>query len=159
LIGSVCAVKLRLDPHEKIAVIIYSASGPAWSVGGLTRRLASSKLDNALSSRRSFARGFQMGDLPRVRLTRSRSARPLVPAISTLIGVAGGAASVATLIVCAVLAVVFAATLAIVMVLASLLLALAGFAWRLQSRALHRGAIRQRSGHAWVAYDWNRNPG
>jgi hypothetical protein len=102
-----------------------------------------------------------MGDLPHVRLTPSRSARrPSAPAISTLVGVAGGLVSVAALLICGVLAVVFAATLAVVMVLASLLLALASLAWRLQSRPALRGAaIGQRSGHAWVAYDWNRTPG
>jgi uncharacterized membrane protein YphA (DoxX/SURF4 family) len=99
-----------------------------------------------------------MGDLPRVRLTPSRSVGR--PAVSTLVGVAGGLVSVAALVICGVLAVVFAATLAVVMVLASLLLALASLAWRLQSRPALRGAaIRPRSGHAWVAYDWNRHPG
>ena len=112
-----------------------------------------------------------MGDLPRVRLTPSQAIRrpsgsgpsiasPSIPAISTLVGVAGGLVSVAALVICAVLAVVFAATLAVVMVLASLLLAMAGLAWRLQSRpSSRRVANRPRSGHAWVAYDWNRHPG
>jgi hypothetical protein len=102
-----------------------------------------------------------MGDLPRVRLNGYRlTGRRSIPAISTLIGVAGGLVSVVALLICAVLAVVFAATLAIVMVLASLLLALASLAWRLQTRpALRSATIRQRSGHAWVAYDWNRNAG
>ena len=99
-----------------------------------------------------------MGDLPRVRLTASRSNSR--PAVSTLVGLAGGLVSVAAIVICAVVAVVFAATLAVVMVLASLLLALASLAWRLQSRPALRGvALRPRSGHAWVAYDWNRNPG
>jgi hypothetical protein len=99
-----------------------------------------------------------MGDLPRVRLTPSRSVRR--PALSTLVGLAAGLVSVAALVICAVVAVVFAATLAVVMVLASLLLALAGLAWRLQSRPTLRGAaLRPRSGHAWVAYDWNRHAG
>jgi predicted lysophospholipase L1 biosynthesis ABC-type transport system permease subunit len=102
-----------------------------------------------------------MGDLPRVRLTPSRSIRrPTIPAVSTLVGVAGGLVSVAALVICAILAVVFAATLAVVMVLASLLLALSGLAWRLQSRPpLRSAAIRPRTGHAWVAYDWNRHAG
>ncbi|MHB8284770.1 MAG: hypothetical protein ACYDD1_08855 [Caulobacteraceae bacterium] len=102
-----------------------------------------------------------MGDLPRVRLTPSRSARrPFVPAVSTLFALAGGLVSVAVLAVCAVLAVAFAATLAVVMVLASLLMALAGLAWRLQPRPSLRGApLPRRSGHAWVAYDWNRHAG
>jgi hypothetical protein len=99
-----------------------------------------------------------MGDLPRVRLTPTRSVRR--PAVSTVVGFAGGLVSVAALVICAVVAVVFAATLAVGMVLASLLLALASLAWQLQSRPALRGAaIRERSGHAWVAYDWNRNPG
>lgn len=99
-----------------------------------------------------------MGDLPRVRLTPSRPVRR--PAVSTLVGLFGGLVSVAALMICAVVAVVFAATLAAVMVLASLLLALASLAWRLQARPAMRGAaIRPRSGHAWVAYDWNRHAG
>lgn len=99
-----------------------------------------------------------MGDLPRVRLTPSRSVRR--PAVSALVSLAGGLVSVAALFFCAVLAVVFAATLAIVMVLASLLLTLASLAWRLQSRPVLRGAaLRSRSGHAWIAYDWNSHAG
>ncbi len=98
-----------------------------------------------------------MGDLQRVRPTPSQTMRPAsIPAVSTIVGVAGGLVSVAALVICAVLAIVFAATLAVVMVLASLLLALVGLAWRLQSRT---AAIRPRSGHAWVAYDWNRHAG
>lgn len=105
-----------------------------------------------------------MGDVTRVGVgDTSAKRRPPIkrsgaPGLSTLVGVAAGAVSVAAMLICAALAVVFAATLAVVMVLASLLLALAGLAWRLQSRpAFHGVAIRQRSGHAWITYDWNRH--
>ena len=104
-----------------------------------------------------------MGDVTRVGVSETSAPgrhlrRPDIPALSTVVGVAAGAVSVAAMLICAALAVVFAATLALVMVLASLFLALAGLAWRLQSRpTLRRAAVRQRSGHAWIAYDWNRH--
>ena len=50
------------------------------------------------------------------------------------------------------LALVFAATLAVVMVLAAGLFALATLAWRVRPRT---AAAAARPGHAWVAYDWD----
>ena len=60
----------------------------------------------------------------------------------------------------AVLAVVFAATVAVIAVMASALLGFAGLALRARrtaARARHDGVIEARhmGGHHWVAYGWN----
>jgi hypothetical protein len=80
----------------------------------------------------------------------------------SLAGLSGALATVAALAVGSVLAVVFAATLAVVLVLASLLLAVAAMAWRFRYPALRRGSTSadtdiqiidvHKVGHSWVAY-------
>ncbi len=89
--------------------------------------------------------------------------RPARSAASAMRGFAGALVSLAALCLCAVLAVLFAATLALVTVLASVLLGLAVLAWRVRRRPLMQGAvaIARPAGHAWVAYDrvaydWDR---
>jgi archaellum biogenesis protein FlaJ (TadC family) len=86
---------------------------------------------------------------------------------STLRGLAavGGAlATAAAIAIGAVLAVFFAATVVVIAVMASALLALAGLALRAKkARAQRRedGVIEARhlGGHHWVAYGWNERQG
>jgi len=78
--------------------------------------------------------------------------------------VAGAVATAAAVAIGAVLAVFFAATVVVVAVMASALLALAGFALRAKkARAQRRddGVIEARhlGGHHWVAYGWNERQG
>ena len=56
------------------------------------------------------------------------------------------------------IAVVFAATLAVIMALATALLALSALAWRMRPRSVSRRAViaSRRGGHAWIAYSWAR---
>ena len=81
------------------------------------------------------------------------------------LSVVGGAiATAAAVAIGAVLAVFFAATVVVVAVMASALLALAGFALRAKkARAQRRddGEIEARhlGGHHWVAYGWNERQG
>ena len=78
-------------------------------------------------------------------------------AVSTATGLAGALIALAAVLLGAAIAVIFAATLAFVMALASLLLGLAAVAWRMKPRpAARRAEIQMRPGHAWVAYDWDR---
>jgi membrane protein implicated in regulation of membrane protease activity len=74
--------------------------------------------------------------------------------VGTLAAVAAGAVGV-------VLTLVFAATLALITVLASVVVALIGFAWRFRRRpvAADGGMIieARKVGHAWVAYGWDQN--
>ena len=53
------------------------------------------------------------------------------------------------------LVMIFAATLAVIMALATALLALSALAWRVRPRA-QRAMIRSPGGHAWIAYSWER---
>ncbi len=82
----------------------------------------------------------------------------------TLAGLTGSLATVTALAVGSVLALMFAATLAVVLVLAVCLAAVAATAWRFQRRALRRGPLgaggpvieAHKVGHSWVAYGWDR---
>lgn len=85
-------------------------------------------------------------------------------AFSRLAAVGGTIATLVAVAVGAVLAVFFAATVVVVAVMASALLALAGFALRAKrARAQRRddGVIEARhlGGHHWVAYGWNERNG
>ena len=53
------------------------------------------------------------------------------------------------------LVMILAATLAVIMALATALLALSALAWRVRPRA-QRAMIRSPGGHAWIAYSWER---
>ena len=85
-------------------------------------------------------------------------------AFSSLAAVGGAIATLVAVAIGAVLAVFFAATVVVVAVMASALLALAGFALRAKrARAQRRddGVIEARhlGGHHWVAYGWNERNG
>lgn len=85
-------------------------------------------------------------------------------ALRSLSAVAGGLATLAAIAIGAVLAVFFAATVVVIAVMASALLALAGVALRAKkARATQRddGVIEARNlgGHHWVAYGWNERQG
>lgn len=74
---------------------------------------------------------------------------------SGLLTALGGLVMVAALAVGAAVAVLFAATLAVIMALATALLALSALAWRVKPRPAAELA-RIRAGHAWIAYGWER---
>jgi hypothetical protein len=82
-----------------------------------------------------------------------------------LAAVGGLIATACALIVGAVLAVFFAATMAVVAVMGGMLLGLAGLALRARRtvrarRSTDDGVIEARriGGHQWVAYGWNERP-
>ncbi len=82
------------------------------------------------------------------------------PALRSLSVLGGALATVAAIAVGAVLAVFFAATVVVIAVMASTLLALAGLALRAKrarARVREDGVIEARhlGGHHWVAYGWN----
>jgi cytochrome c biogenesis protein CcdA len=66
----------------------------------------------------------------------------------------------AACLVGAILVVVFAATLAVVLVLASALVASAALAWRLRrpARRAARMIEARKVGHSWIAYGWDQQP-
>ena len=80
-------------------------------------------------------------------------------ALRSLAMLVGMLATTAAVIVGAILAVFFAATVALIAVMASALLGLAGLALRARNTARARadGVIEARhlGGHHWVAYGWN----
>lgn len=82
-------------------------------------------------------------------------------ALRSLAAIAGALATAAAVIVGVVLAVFFAATVAVIALMASALLALAGLALRarrtVRARPRADGVIEARhlGGHHWVAYGWN----
>ena len=82
-------------------------------------------------------------------------------ALRSLAMLVGMLATTAAVIVGAILAVFFAATVALIAVMASALLGLAGLALRARNTARARadGVIEARhlGGHHWVAYGWNEN--
>lgn len=94
-------------------------------------------------------------------------ARKHGPALRSLSAVGGALATAAAVAIGAVLAVFFAATVVVIAVMASVLLALAGLALRAKrARArrddgLNDGVIEARNlgGHHWVAYGWNERQG
>jgi hypothetical protein len=79
-----------------------------------------------------------------------------------LLQMLGLAASACAVVVGAALAFVFAASLVVIAVMTSALIAFAGFAWRAQRtvRAPARSGPQhleaRRVGHSWVAYGWDR---
>lgn len=82
-------------------------------------------------------------------------------ALRSLAAVAGALATGAAVLVGAVMAVFFAATVAVIAVMASTLLALSGLALRAR-RTVHARRrtsdlieARHLGGHHWVAYGWN----
>ena len=89
------------------------------------------------------------------RLTQSK------PAWRTLALIGGGIATCAAAALAAVLALVFAASVVMIALVASALLAVAGMAMRVRRRAMARttepGVIEARNvgGHSWVAYGWD----
>ncbi len=84
-------------------------------------------------------------------------------AFRSLVAVGGALATTLAVAIGAVLALFFAATVVVIAVMASALLALTGLAFRAR-----RGAARRRTdgvieahhlgGHHWVAYGWNDRP-
>lgn len=84
-------------------------------------------------------------------------------ALRSLSAVGGALATAAAVAIGAVLAVFFAATVVVIAVMASVLLALAGLALRAKRARAHRddGVIEARhlGGHHWVAYGWNERQG
>jgi hypothetical protein len=82
-------------------------------------------------------------------------------ALRSLAMVGGAVATAAAVMVGAVLAVFFAATVAVIAVMASALLGFAGLALRARRTATARRAepgvieARHLGGHHWVAYGWN----
>ena len=83
-------------------------------------------------------------------------------AFRSLAAFGGSLATAAAVMVGAVLAVFFAATVAVIAIMASALLAFAGLALRARRtartrRAADNGVIEARhlGGHHWVAYGWN----
>jgi hypothetical protein len=82
------------------------------------------------------------------------------PALRSLSVLGGALATTAAIAIGAVLAVFFAATVVVIAVMASALLALAGLALRAKrarARVREDGVIEARhlGGHHWVAYGWN----
>ena len=90
-------------------------------------------------------------------------ARKHGPALRSLSAVGGALATAAAVAIGAVLAVFFAATVVVIAVMASALLALAGLALRAKKARAQRddGVIEARhlGGHHWVAYGWNERQG
>jgi hypothetical protein len=83
------------------------------------------------------------------------------PALRSLAAIGGTLATGAAVIVGAVLAIFFAATVAVIAIMSSALLAFAGLALRARRTARARGRqsdlleARHLGGHHWVAYGWN----
>ncbi len=76
-------------------------------------------------------------------------------ALSGLAGLAAMATTALVLVVGTVLAVIFAATLAVVMALATALLGLTALVWRMRRRPQPVQLQARRGGHSWVAYSWD----
>ncbi len=82
-------------------------------------------------------------------------------ALRSLAAFGGSLATAAAVVVGAVLAVFFAASVALIAIMASALLAFAGLALRARRTARRRRAdngvieARHLGGHHWVAYGWN----
>ena len=94
-------------------------------------------------------------------MVKEFAARP-GSALRSLAAIFGALATGATVIVGAAMAVFFAATVAVIAVMASALLAFAGLALRARRTARTRNRqqpdlleARHLGGHHWVAYGWN----
>ena len=83
-------------------------------------------------------------------------------ALRSLAALGGALATAAAVAVGAMLALFFAATVVVIAVLSSALLALTGVAFRARrtANAAKNGVIEARhmGGHHWVAYGWNDRP-
>ncbi len=103
-----------------------------------------------------FGRPYEIGE--RVEMVREFIRRP-GSAFRSLAAVGGALATVAAVAIGAMLALFFAATVVVIAVLASVLLALTGLAFRARRNARSRadGVIEAQNvgGHHWVAYGWN----
>ncbi len=77
---------------------------------------------------------------------------------SGVAGAAGGLVMVLALLACIAIAVIFAATLAVVTALATVLFGLSALAWRMRPRAVVQRSVvvQPRGGHAWVEYTLER---
>jgi len=91
-------------------------------------------------------------------MVREFAARP-GSAFRSLLAVGGALATAAAVAIGAMLALFFAATVVVIAVLSSVLLALTGLAFRARRNARPRadGVIEAQhlGGHHWVAYGWN----
>jgi len=91
-------------------------------------------------------------------MVREFASRP-GSAFRSLAALGGALATAAAVAVGAILAVFFAATVVVIAVMSSALLALAGLAFRAKrsARPADNGIIEARhlGGHHWVAYGWN----
>jgi hypothetical protein len=89
------------------------------------------------------------------------SGRGLPPVLKSLAWIGGALATVCALGVAAVLAVVFAASLVVIGLMATALLALGGLAYRAR-RTMSKPSdptlleARHVGGHSWVAYGWDQ---
>lgn len=90
----------------------------------------------------------------------SRKTSLVSSAVSMVSGLGGAVATLAALLVGAILALAFAATLVVIAVLASALLGLGAIAWRMRRQPASRdpGVLEaHRAGHAWVVYGCDRS--
>lgn len=101
-----------------------------------------------------FNAGFGSGPDP------SSDGRGAGPDFSAFARLASALAAVLAGAVGVILTVVFAATLAVITLLASMVIGLAGLAWRFgRRRQPKNGPVileARRVGHAWVAYGWDQ---
>jgi apolipoprotein N-acyltransferase len=81
-------------------------------------------------------------------------------ALAGLSWIGGALATAAAVTIGAVLTVVFAATLAVMLVLTSALVAVCALARRSRRRRASSGVVieARRDGHSWVANDWDQSP-
>ena len=88
-------------------------------------------------------------------LSRTNRAHPAEIAMAWIIG---GLAVIGAVALGSVLVLVFAATLAVVVLAAVVLLAFMGVAWRLRRPKVDPGVIlnARKVGHSWVAYGWDQ---
>lgn len=91
---------------------------------------------------------------PRGDLRPDRRGRTADFVVAPALGVLGGALSLLLLVGALGVAVVFAATLAVVLALAVVLTALSAAAWRVRPRP---ALAAMRAGHAWVRYGAERS--
>jgi cytochrome c biogenesis protein CcdA len=103
-----------------------------------------------------------VGDLARIR-TGKVAGSAEKPAVAALAALIGAVLTLFAVTVGAILLVVFAATLAVVVLLASLLLGLAALTFRprrtrasVQIRAQGGGTSVASPAHAWIAYQWDQ---
>ncbi len=88
-------------------------------------------------------------------LSRANRAHPAEIAMAWIVG---GLATIGAVALGSVLVLVFAATLAAVLVAGAVLLAFTAVVWRLRRPKADSGVIlnARKVGHSWVAYGWDR---